>query len=38
MKKVRKAVFVYGRDLRSLNIGCAELACNEDGFAQGEKI
>jgi|GEM_PF-6897701 len=34
MKKIRKAVFVYGRDLMSLNIGCAELAYNEDGLGE----
>ena len=32
MKKVRKAVFVYGRDLQSLNTRCAGLACDEDGL------
>jgi hypothetical protein len=32
MKKITKAVFVYGRSLCSLNAHCAGLACDEHGF------
>jgi hypothetical protein len=36
MKKVRKAVFGFGRSAdAALNTGCAGLACAEDSF-QGE--